>query len=66
MKQGHLIKIYWNIEQVPYPHACEQSRRSMSLEIGQAQQPFCFSLGTFIMNLAMIHFIMNDAQELLF
>jgi hypothetical protein len=37
----------------------------MSLKIDQAQQPFCFSLGTLVMNLAMIHFIMNDAQELL-
>jgi hypothetical protein len=37
----------------------------MSLEIDQAQQPFCFSLGTLVMNLAMIDFIMNDAQELL-
>jgi len=36
----------------------------MSLEIDQAQQPFCFSLGTLVMNLAMIHLIMNDAQEL--
>jgi len=60
-----LFKIYWNIEQVPYPHAHEQSSRSMSLEINQAQQPFCFSLGTLVMNFAMIHFIMNDAQQLL-
>jgi hypothetical protein len=45
-----LFKIYWNIEQVHYPHACKQSCRSMSLEIDQAQQPFCLSL-------AMIHFI---------
>jgi hypothetical protein len=37
----------------------------MSLEIDQAQQPFCFFLGTLVMNLAMIDFIMNDAQELL-
>jgi len=37
----------------------------MSLEIDQAQQPFCFSLGTLVMNLAIIHFIMNDAQEVL-
>jgi len=37
----------------------------MPLEIDQAQQPFCFSLGTLVMNLAMIHFIMNDAQKLL-
>jgi hypothetical protein len=37
----------------------------MSLEIDQAQQPFCFSLGTLVMNFAMIHLIMNDAQELL-
>jgi hypothetical protein len=37
----------------------------MSLEIDQAQQPFCFSLGTWVINLAMFHFIMNDAQELL-
>jgi hypothetical protein len=37
----------------------------MSLEIDQAQQQFCFSLGTFIMNGAIIHFIMNDAQVLL-
>jgi hypothetical protein len=37
----------------------------MSLEIDQAQQPFCLSPGTLVMNLAMIHFIMNDAQELL-
>jgi hypothetical protein len=36
----------------------------MSLEIDQAQQRFCFSLGTLVMNFAMIHFIMNDAQEL--
>ncbi len=58
MKYGHLFKIYWNIEQMPYPHASEQSCHSMLLEIDQAQQPFCFSLGTFVMNL---HFIMNDA-----
>ncbi len=50
---------------MPYPHAHEQSCQSMSLKIDQAQQPFCFSLGTLVMNLAMIHFIMNDAQELL-
>jgi hypothetical protein len=37
----------------------------MPLEIDQAQQPFCLSLGTLVMNLAMIHFILNDAQELL-
>jgi hypothetical protein len=37
----------------------------MSLEIDQAQQPFCLSLATLVMNIAMIHFIMNDAQELL-
>jgi hypothetical protein len=37
----------------------------MSLEIEQAQQPFCFSLGTLVMNLAMIHLTMNDTQELL-
>jgi hypothetical protein len=30
-----------------------------------AQQPFCFSLGTLVMNVAMIHLIMNDAQEVL-
>jgi len=36
----------------------------MSLKIDKAQQPFCFSLGTLVMNLAMIHLIMNDAQEL--
>jgi hypothetical protein len=36
----------------------------MSLEIDQAQQPFCFSFGTLVMNLVMIDFIMNDAQEL--
>jgi hypothetical protein len=36
----------------------------MSLEIDEAQQPFCFSLGTLVMNLTMIHLIMNDAQEL--
>jgi hypothetical protein len=65
MKQDHLFKINWNIEQVPYPHAYEQSCPSMSLEIDQAQQPFCFSLGTLVMNLAMIHFIMNDTQEFL-
>ncbi len=62
MKYGHLFKFYWNIEQMPYPHAFEQSCHSMLLEIDQAQQPFCFSLGTFVMNL---HFIMNDAQEVL-
>jgi hypothetical protein len=60
-----LFKIYWNSEQVHYPHASEQSRWSMSLEIDQAQQPFCLSLATLVMNIAMIHFIMNDAQELL-
>jgi len=60
-----LFKIYWNIEQVPYPHAREQSCWWISLEIAKAQQPFYFSLGTLVMNLAMIHFIMNDAQELL-
>jgi len=60
-----LFKIYWNIEQVSYPHAHEQSCWWMSLEIDQAQQPFCFFLGTLVMNLAMIDFIMNDAQELL-
>jgi hypothetical protein len=37
----------------------------MSLEIDQAQQQFCFSLGTLVMNVAIIHFIMNDAQEVL-
>jgi hypothetical protein len=37
----------------------------MSLEIDQAQQPFRLSLGTLVTNLAMIHFILNDAQELL-
>ncbi len=50
---------------MPYPHAHEQSCQSMSLKIDQAQQPFCFSLGTLVMNLAMFHFIMNDAQEFL-
>jgi hypothetical protein len=60
-----LLEIFWNIEQVPYPRARGQSCRRMSLDIDQAQQPFYFSLGTFVMNLAMIHFIMNDAQELL-
>jgi hypothetical protein len=50
---------------MPYPHAPKQSCWSRSLEIDQAQQPFCFSLGTLVMNIAMIHFIMNDAQELL-
>ncbi len=60
-----MFKIYWNIEQVHYPHASKQSCRSIPLEINQAQQPFCLSLGTLVMNLAMIHFIMNDAQELL-
>jgi len=48
---------------MPYPHASEQSCQSMSLEIDQAQQQFCFSLGTLVMNVAIIHFIMNDAQE---
>jgi hypothetical protein len=38
-----LFKIYWNIEQVHYPHASKQSCQSMWLEIDQAQQPFCFS-----------------------
>jgi hypothetical protein len=33
--------------------------------IDQAQQPFCFSLGTLVMNLAMIHFIMNDTKRTL-
>ncbi len=47
-----------------YPHAREQSCRSMSLEIDQAQQLVCFPLGTLVMNLAMFHSIMNDAQEL--
>ncbi len=56
-----MFKIYCNIEQMPYPHAYEQSCRSMSLEIDQAQQPFCFPLGTLVMNLAIIHFIVNDA-----
>jgi hypothetical protein len=37
----------------------------MSLEIDQAQQQFCFSLVTLVMNVAIIHFIMNDAQEVL-
>jgi predicted peroxiredoxin len=37
----------------------------MSFEIDRAQKPFCFSLGTLIMNFAVIHFIMTDAQELL-
>jgi hypothetical protein len=37
----------------------------MSSEIDQAQQPFCLSLATLVMNIAMIHFIINDAQELL-
>ncbi len=60
-----MFKIYWNIEQVSYPHAREQSCRWMLLEIDQAQQAFCFSLGTLVMNLVMIHLIMNDAQELL-
>ncbi len=50
---------------MPYPHACEQSCQSMSLEIDQAQQQFCFSFGTLVMNVAIIHFIMNDAQEVL-
>jgi hypothetical protein len=50
---------------MPYPHAHEQSCWSISLEIDQAQRPFCFSLGTLVMNLVVIHFIMNDAQELL-
>jgi hypothetical protein len=50
---------------MPYPHAYEQSCRSMPLEIDQAQQQFCFSLGTLVMNVAIIHFIKNDAQEVL-
>jgi len=50
---------------MPYPHACEQSCQSMSLKIDQAQQQFCFSFGTLVMNVAIIHFIMNDAQEVL-
>jgi hypothetical protein len=37
----------------------------MSSEIDQAQQPFCVSLATLVMNIAMIHFFINDAQELL-
>jgi len=41
---------------MPYPHACEQSCQSMSLEIDQAQQQFCFSFGTLVMNVAIIHF----------
>jgi hypothetical protein len=61
-----LLEIFWNIEEVPYPHARGQSCGRMSLNIDQAQQPFCFSLGTLVTNLAMIQFIMNDAQELLF
>jgi len=60
-----LLEFFWNIEQVPYPDACGQSCGRMSLDIDQAQQPFCFSLGTLVMNLAMIQFIMNE-QELLF
>jgi hypothetical protein len=31
--------------------------------VNQTQQPFCFSLGTLVMNIAIIHFIINDAQE---
>jgi hypothetical protein len=50
---------------MPYPHAHEQSCWSMSLEIDPTQQQFCFSLGTLVMNVAIIHFIMNDAQVLL-